>query len=277
VERAEKPPIRPLTVSMQRWLIIDSALVFITGVQLFVLSEFTDRFFAWTVMPPLTAAFMGAAYWASLPLVFFASRQANWARARVAVPGVWLFTALVLVATLLHLDRFHLDSLVGWVWLAVYAVVPPIMLALTVHQIRVAGHDPPRDAPMPAWFRLFFGLQGALFVAFGVVLFLSPEAIAPFWPWMLTPLTARAVAAWLVGLGVTSAAMTLENDWTRVYPALIAYITFGVLELVALARYPTTLNWLAPNAWAYVLFLFIVLAVGLRAWNAGRQDHTQRA
>src|SRR5436309_8561225 len=34
----------------------------------------------------------------------------SWANARVAVPAIWLFTALTLVATLLHFDQFHFSS-----------------------------------------------------------------------------------------------------------------------------------------------------------------------
>ena len=43
-------------------------------------------------------------------LVFVASRQHTWARARVAVAGVWLFTVLTLIATLIHIDIFRMDS-----------------------------------------------------------------------------------------------------------------------------------------------------------------------
>lgn len=37
-------------------------LLFIAGVQLFVFSEQTDYYFAWTIGLPLTAAFLSAGY-----------------------------------------------------------------------------------------------------------------------------------------------------------------------------------------------------------------------
>ena len=148
---AGTPATKPLSVGMRRMLLVASALVFIVGIQLFVLSEQTDRYFAWTVAPPLTAAFLGAAFWAAGILELLAARQRVWASARIAVPAVLLFTTLTLLATLLHLDRFHLDTASGWVWLAVYAAVPPVMLALFVRQLRVPGGDPPRRAPLPRW------------------------------------------------------------------------------------------------------------------------------
>ena len=52
-------------------------------------------------------------------LVFVASRQHTWVRSRVA--GVWLFTVLTLIATLIHIDLSRMDSvclllqrLCGW-------------------------------------------------------------------------------------------------------------------------------------------------------------------
>ena len=49
----------------------------------------------------------------------------------------------------------------------------------------------------------------------GAMLFLAPQLTAPVWPWMLTPLTARAVGAWLVGLGTVAALGIRENDFDR--------------------------------------------------------------
>ena len=261
-------PIRPLTAGMRRMLLAASALVFVVGIQLFILAEQTDRYFAWTINPPLTAAFLGAAYWASFLLEFLAARQPVWARARIAVPAVLLFTGLMLVATLLHLDRFHLDSAFGWVWLAVYVVVPPLMLALLVHQLRVPGRDPPRRAPLRPWLRLVLCFHAAVLLALGAALFLLPQTAAPLWPWMLTPLTGRAIGAWLLALGVAAAHLSWENDVERGHVAMPGYAVLGGLELVALARYPGALDWGEPRAWVYLLFLLSVLAVGLYGWRA---------
>jgi hypothetical protein len=57
--------VRRITPTMRRMLYIAATLVFIAGIQLFVLTEHTDRFFAWTIGVPLTAAFLGAGYWAN--------------------------------------------------------------------------------------------------------------------------------------------------------------------------------------------------------------------
>lgn len=89
-------------------LLVVADPVFIIGIPLFLLSEQTQQYFAWTIVALLTAAFLGAAYWSSCLLEWMASREKRWSNARIAVPAVLLFTALTLGVTLLHLDRFHL-------------------------------------------------------------------------------------------------------------------------------------------------------------------------
>jgi hypothetical protein len=272
------PGARPTTVGMRRMLLAASGLVFIVGIQLFILTEQTDRFFAWTIQPPLTAAFLGAAYWASFAMEFFAARQRTWAYARIAVPAVLIFTGLTLIVTLLHLDRFHFNDPnlltrgAAWAWLVVYAIVPPLMGVLLVMQLRAPGGDPPRGVPLPGWVRAMLTVHALIMIPLGVGLLLAPQAISGLWPWMLTPLTGRAIGAWSLALGVAAAHARWENDWARVQVATISYTVFGVFELIALARYPGALDWSTPQAWIYVLFLLSALVVGAYGWRRSARD-----
>lgn len=277
--------IRPLTPGMRQMLLSASALVFVIGVPLLLASAQTAEYFAWTVQPPLTAAFLGAAYWASCVLELSASREHLWARARIAVPAVLTFTALTLVVTLLHINRFHFNfavtdadarttawsTLTGtWVWLLVYALVPVVMGTLLVLQLRVPGGDPPRIAPMAGPVRAVFLAQAALMLAVGLGLLLAPLVVGPFWPWRLTPLTGRAIGAWLIGIGIAAGQLAIENDWSRVRAAVHSFLIFAGLELLVLVRYGSTLDWGTANSWAYLVFLLSLLAVSLYAFGASR-------
>lgn len=277
------PTVRPLTAGMRRLLLVAGVLVFIIGIPLFVLSEQTDRYFSWTISTPLTAAFLGAAYWASFFIEFVASRERVWARARVAVPAVLIFTVLTLVNTLLHLGHFHFGDSFGlltrigtWTWMVVYATVPPLMLVLWVLQLRLPGGDPTRQAPISTGMRLAIGLLAVGMLGLGLALFVAPLSTAPLWPWELSPLTGQAltgqaVGAWMIGLGVAAAHMVWERDWRRVLPASAGLAVFGGLQLLALFRYPGTVDWAAPRAWIYLLFLLSLLAVGLYGLYAARR------
>ncbi len=275
IDAVQGPPTS--TAGTRRMLAVASVLVFLVGIQLFVLTEATDRFFAWTIGSPLTAAFLGAAYWASFAMEFTASRQRAWSHARIAVPAVLVFTAATFVITMIHLELFHLDDprvmtrFLTWGWLVVYAVVPPLMLLILIRQVRSAGPDRPRRSPTPVWFRVLLSAHAVLMVPLGLGLLIDPVATAALWPWPLTPLTGRAVGAWSLGLGIAAAHAVWENDWSRIGAATASYLVFGVLELVAIARYPSELAWDTVAAWVYlVLLISAVLAGGYGWWRARR-------
>lgn len=276
-----RPVVRPTLPGMRVMLLVASGLVFTIGISLFVLTEQTDRYFAWTIASPLTAAFLGASYWASSVLELMASRERAWCNARIAVPAVLLFTTLTLIVTLLHIDRFHfgaplLITRIGtWAWFLVYALVPIIMGALLVFQLRLPGGDLPRAEPLEAWVRWVFIAQAVVMGPLGLALLLAPGAAAPLWPWALTPLTGRAVGAWLISLAVAAGHTAWENDHRRVRPASTSQLVLGVLQLVALARYGGEVRWGEPAAWIYVLVIMVML--GLGAWLTLRPQLLRRA
>jgi hypothetical protein len=271
---AEPATVKLLTEGMRRMLLVASALVLAAGIPLFLLSARTETGFAWTIDPPLTAAFLGAGYWGSFVLELLASRERVWANARVAVAPVLTFTVLTLVATLLHLDRFHFHSssatarLSTWGWLGVYVIVPPLLTVLLVRQLRAPGTDPPRAARLPSALRVLLGGQAAVLLALGALLFVAPADTKGLWPWALTPLTARAVAAWLIGIGLAAALVVREDDWRRVRVAMVAYAAIGVLELIALGRYRHDVDWNGVQAYVFVAFVLSVALVGAYGWRA---------
>src|SRR3989442_815117 len=261
-----------------RWLLYAaSALVFLAGLQLTVFTEQTATYFAWPIARPfLTAAFLGASYCAAVPVEVIAARQSTWATARVAVPAIWLFTTLTLVATVLHSDKFNFSSKTAsaqdaaWFWLAIYTGVPVAMLVIWILQLPAPGSDPPRGPPAPTWMRFLVLGQGVGMLAVGVALFLAPDAIKGGWPWVLTTLTARAIGAWLIGIGFAAFHASRENDFLRIRPLAGGYIAFAILQFVAILRYFGDVNWSSPAAWLYVAFLASVLPVGLFGWFGHR-------
>lgn len=188
-----------------------------------------------------------------------------------------------MLATLLHLDLFHFGAehspatrAVTWAWLAIYTVVPILMIVITARQHRGLGEDPPGTRRLPAWIRLALLGLVLIFGIVGVGLFLVPDATTSWWPWQLTPLTSRAVGAWLISLGVAAAHTLIEGDVARIRPLGATATVFGVLEGIALLRYGGELDWSSPAAIGYVAVLAILLALGVWALRAGRsaQDAT---
>jgi hypothetical protein len=270
---------RPLVPAMRVLLYVAAVLVLLAGFQLFVFTGRTDTYFAWTIVNPLAAAFLGGAYWASFAIEGLAARQALWANARIAVPTVLVFTVLTLAATLNHLDKFHLGSefgagtrIVTWAWIAVYALVPVLMLIVLVVQARTPGSDPPRAAVLPGWLRGLLVVQAVGLFGLGVALFAVPDQAASLWPWKLTTLVAQATGAWLISLGVAAGHAVLERSARRLRPAAVGYVLLVVLQCIALARYPHPFAWGSASGIVYLIVLAAMLLTGTVGLVKGLSD-----
>jgi hypothetical protein len=253
-------------------------LLFIAGVQLFILSEQTDMYFAWTIPLPLTAAFMGAGYWAALAHAFVIIREPSWERTRVSLPAALTATTLLLIATLLHLGQFHLDSpafitrFVTWVWIIIYVVTPPVFLYFLVTQSRKAGNKRESRTLFPGWVRGGFYTLAVFGLITGIGLFFFPEIMIPLWPWPLAPLASRAVGVWLSTFGVAASALAWDNDRANGVGTMTSLLAFCTLQFVVLFRYTASVDFANPLAWGYVLFLLL----GMAASGAGLMNRASR-
>lgn len=236
--------------------------------QLFVLAPRTQTLFSWTIQPPLSAAFLGASYAAGCLLSVLALRSRSWSGARIPLVTVLVFAVLTLAATLLHLDRFHFGApdlvarAAAWIWLAVYLVVPVALVVVIRRQARAGGAATRGRVPMPGWLSGLLALQGAVLGLTAVGLFLAPSVTAGWWPWALTPLTAQMTAAWLAALAVAALLGVHERDLARVTVPAVAYVVFGVLQLVALALHGDAVAWGSPAAGVYVAALVLAVVTG---------------
>jgi hypothetical protein len=259
----------PVAGSVRVLLQVAAALVFLAGVQLFLFPRRTEEYFAWTVASPMTAVFLGASYWSAVGLELVAARAARWAGARIALPAVFAFTTLTLIVTLVHLELFHLDDdlalrtrAVTWAWIAVYVAVPLLMVVAHRDQRR-AGLAVPPPSGLPTAVRVVLVALAALLLGLGTALLVAPTWADGAWPWTLTPLTARAVGAWLVGLGVAAAHARLLDDRPSLRPLAITGVLFGVLQGLAVIRYGDELD---GGIRTLAFGLVIVVLAAISAW-----------
>jgi len=232
-------------------LFMRAAAVFVAsaGVSLFFLSEATHLYFAWTIKPPVTAAFLGGGYLAVAVALVLALRQTDWTQVRVGVAVVATGLLSILTATLLHLDKFHLHNAVwsaefwAWSWLLLYIIlVPGLIVALWTQRKQTTSISPPQ-ATLPVWMRISLRLSGVLMLAMGALMLAMPGTAEHLWPWPLTPLTARMIGSFYLAFGVSLLAAARENDYARIHVASFAYLAFAVLQAINIVRYQAV-NWL---------------------------------
>jgi hypothetical protein len=86
--------IKPISNGMRWLLLVAGFLVPLAGFRLFILTEYTDQYFAWMIQPFITAAFLGGGYFASFLMEMF--ERGFWAMCLVigAILGIGLSQSL---------------------------------------------------------------------------------------------------------------------------------------------------------------------------------------
>lgn len=273
-----------LLVGTRSLLLAFLGFTLLAVVDLLVFADRAGEDFAWSIQNEVTAAFLGAAFAAGMVLSLLSLRQKQWSRIRVPVLTVTAYTALVLVATLVHAHRLHLSDggalarFAAWLWLGLYVAVPVAGLAVAVGQDSRRHRTRVVSRPMPAVLVVLLAAQGAILAAGGAVLFVgsltthhTPMPITDFWPWDLTPLSAMVIGAWLLAFAVAAALTIRQRDLGQLLVSAVTYTMFGVFELLVLLRYREQVSAADPWLWAYVVVLVAVAATGGYGWWAARR------
>jgi hypothetical protein len=203
------------------------------GLWLYVLPGAADTDYAWPIKPPVNAAFIGAGFLAGTVATGLVLATASRWRTFSTLPiALWVLATSLLAATIIHEDRFRWDYPLTWVWALVYAGVPLAVPFLVSRQRRIADEEPAADPRLRA-VRVVSAIMGVALVAGAVALFAAPVELGEHWPWALTPLLARAVAAWyaLFGAMLLSCAVGLR----RPVEAIIPYATLAAWSVLLLA------------------------------------------
>jgi hypothetical protein len=242
------------------------------GLWLYLLAGRADTDYAWAIKPSVNAAFIGAGFLAGTLATGLVLRYATrWRSFSTLPPALWVLATSLLAATIIHNDRFKFDYAPTWVWTVVYAGVPFAVPYLVYRQQRNAEPAPPADGALTP-LRAISAVAGVAILIGAVALFAAPADLGKHWLWPLTPLLARAVAAWyaLFGTMLVSCSIGLR----RREEALIPYATlasWSILLLALPALYPSQVS---GGALWYALMVALLAFSGyaLRvAWPA-RKD-----
>lgn len=262
--------MRPVTPRLRLILEAFAGLALIAGALLFLGATRTDAWWSWTIEPPLTAATLGAFYWAAFVLILTAARSKIWARARPAVYPVAVIAVLLLAITLIHIDRFDLNSLFGVFWVVAYALVPVLLAWGLAEQLSAEGEDRRGARRLPTLLRRALVVEAAVLVTAGALLLIAPGAADHIWPWALTPLTSRAIGSFLLGIGLAALLASRDDDPLSFRGAALAYTALGLLELLALNLHIPDLGDRPAATTLYAVFWVAVVLTGGYGLSAAR-------
>jgi hypothetical protein len=211
-------------------LILATIILFLTPSQ-------TDTRFAWTIDSTMTAMLMGAGYGSALYFFVRVLTERRWHRVALGFLATTLFTWMMLGATFLHWDKFRHGSSAFLLWLWVYVITAVLVPAVfLLNRGRNPGTPEEHDALIPTPIRGVMAAAGVTMLAIAAWLYLLPASAIAHWPWALTPLTARAVDAFVALPGVGWLAIASDPRWSAARVMLGTLAIGLVLLLVAVAR-----------------------------------------
>lgn len=251
---------RPVGFGIRAFLLIATPLAFLGGMQVTLLAEHTETYWAWTIALPISAIFIGASFSATAVLFAWGLQQREWIRVRAVVSGGPFVTVGLLVATLQHVGEFH--GAVGVIWVEAYVFAVPAFFAAAVQQLMVPGRDRSVEERMPGFLRGVLGLQALVMLAWGILLFARPHDAGPVWPWPLAPLAAQAIAAWLLGIGGSAAYISVRGDRADMPGAALSYLVLGTIWIGG-AIFAGDAFHNGLDAVLYIAFAVSVLLVGV--------------
>jgi hypothetical protein len=235
----------PLT----RWAAALVLLFLADAVQvLLLLPDRTGELFAWRIQPEINAGILGSAYVAGSYFFMRVCTGSPWRLVANGFPPVIVFVWLAGIATFLHLDRLNGGGLPLTAWVALYVVSPLLVPAVFLVNRRRAHPAPPGEE-LPKGLRLVLGAGGSAVLMLGLIVFLAPAAAIDTWPWPLTPLTARVVAAVIALYGSLWVTIALRGDATTARIPLESHVLGLAFVLLAVARGEQAIDWnnaLAP-------------------------------
>jgi hypothetical protein len=240
-----------------RWIAGLILLFLLDAVQLlWLVPDRTDELWAWEIQPELTSMVLASAYAAGA--YFFARVMfgAPWRAVAAGFPGVIVFVWFAAAATFLHLDRFIEDNLAFAAWIALYTITPIAIPLLYAYDERRAPRPGPPD--LPHGLRVALAVVGAAVVGVGLAMTLSPSTAQDVWPWTLTPLTARVMAAVVALYGSVWIAVAVDGTRLGARIPLEAHAIGLVVLLGALGREGELVTVVAAGALAMLVVSVVV-------------------
>jgi hypothetical protein len=231
-----------------RWLAAVIVLFLADAAQLLLLlPDRTEELFAWPIDVHVTSFVLAAAYVAGGYYFVRVLFTDGWHRVAAGFPAVIVFVWLAAMATALHLDRFTHAGLSFAAWAAIYSIAPLGLPLLYLAQRR-ATRPAVADAPLPARLRMLMSCVGAAVVLAGILVFAAPQTAIDLWPWTVTPLTARIVAAVVALFGSLWVSVALRGGRTAARIPLEAHVLGLAFLLLAGARGHAEIDWTNPLA-----------------------------
>lgn len=207
-----------------------------------------NEFLPFTV-PPLHARFIGAMYLAGATMMLLAAGASAWYEVRVVTIILGIWTGLLGLVSLLHLDVFDWAWRPTWFWWFAYIWFPAGAAFIAWNQRRETDH--PDEPPLSLLLRSFLAVQGIVTVVLALGLLLAPDVMIRLWPWNITPLLTQIYSAPFLAYGVGSLYSSRQHGWSEARIPVIATLVLTLVAVVASLLHSGLFNAANPSTWVW--------------------------
>jgi hypothetical protein len=216
---------------------------------------------AW-ISGPFNLRFIGAVYLTALVAVLIVLAVPRWSPGRVALPMLVLFTNLVLLLSLVYIDRFEFDRGGTWAWFLLYVVIPA---SATYYWWRFRKLPPADPSPVPSAWRSYFLTAAAIVGLYGLGLLIAPRTLTDFWPWPIDAFHGRLYSTIFLALAVAAIMVSRVASPVELFLVGMTQLALGffsILGLVLADVSENTVDWSALGTWVWVGGFAVLLVAG---------------
>lgn len=203
----------------------------------------TDTLFVWTVNPVINARLIGVMYANALILVVMGVFLTSWARVRIIMVIITLFSILATALTFFYLKPFlahpwfHLAYWLG-MYLVLFFGAPYVFMT----QERKQGGRLPVQVPLNNATRLLAGVFLLISLVCGLALLFRVETVNQILPWKLTPLVSGLIGVLFITHTAAYGWALWDGDWLRTRPMFWQAPLTGLLFILLPLLHPTDLR-----------------------------------
>ncbi len=215
----------------------------------------TDILFVWTIKPAINAHLVGVMYSNALLLVIFSAFQTEWAKVRVNMVVITLFSVFATLLTFFYLKPFLAHP---WFHLAYWLVMYLIHFfdapyVFWTHEKEYGGKLP-TQLPLGMDAKLVAGISILLSLFAGINLLFNIEMVNQYFPWKLPPLVGGLIGVLFTTHVAAYMWVLWDGDWMHVRSFFWQAPALGFLLALLPLVHPHDLH---PEKAANLPFFFI--------------------
>jgi hypothetical protein len=236
-------------IASVEWLVLG-----VTSFGLFLLPTVASAQWPWQVKP------FNTFFLAAVTVLLWGGR---WAPARVGLGMLVFFTTLVLLISLLYLNRFDFHKWATWAWFFLYIVIP-LNSAYNLYLYRRL--QPANPTPLPSGLQWYLLVQAVVLGLYTIALLIAPVASTAFWPWHIDEFHGRMYSA--IFLTGAVGAYILWRSAAAVELLLLGVTQsvlglFAILGLIMANASQQTVNWTQPGTWVWIGLFVVLMLTGI--------------